>query len=199
MESRPLPPDWTSQYDDREQRLFFTNTLTQYRTWEDPRPAFYAQKEQGYQQGYPSYPPPQQYQPPPPQYQPPPQQYQPPPQQYQPPPQQYQPPPQQHHDCGPPSYENQCNMPQNLTNPPPPNNSYTNSGYSGYSEETVYVQQQQQQEEEEKHSSGIGVGGAVAIAAGVGILGAVAGGLIANHQNHKKDDKHKVNNTGRPY
>ncbi|KAI9597097.1 hypothetical protein BDF19DRAFT_435825 [Syncephalis fuscata] len=163
MESRPLPPDWTSQYDDREQRLFFTNTLTQYRTWEDPRPAFYAQKEQGYQQGYPSHPPPA---------------------------------PHQHQDYGTPSHQNQSNVPQNMSDPPPANNSYTNSGYSGYSEETIYVQKQ---EEEEKHSSGLGVGSAVAMAAGVGLLGAVAGGMIANHQNHKQDEKHHKNNTGKHY
>ncbi|KAI8056185.1 hypothetical protein BDF22DRAFT_674239 [Syncephalis plumigaleata] len=152
MESRPLPPDWTSQYDDREQRLFFTNTLTQYRTWEDPRPAYYAQKEQqqqqGYQQDYPSYPPPQQ----------------------------------------------QTTIHHNHSSGLSEETVYN----SGLSEETVYVSQQQ---EEESHSSGIGVGGAMAIAAGAGLVGALAGGLIASHQNSKNDEKHKhkQNYTGGRY
>jgi hypothetical protein len=179
MEARPLPPDWTSQYDDREQRLFFINTLTQYRTWEDPRPAYYAQMEQqqqGYQQNYPSYPPP-------------------PPQQYQPPP------PQQQYQPQPP-YQNNPNMPEDI--PEPPSYRNYNSGLSeetvynnslsekvvynnGLSEETVYISQNQ----EESYSSGIGVGGAIAIAAGAGLVGALAGGLVANHHNHKNDNKYK--------
>ncbi|RKP27252.1 hypothetical protein SYNPS1DRAFT_21176 [Syncephalis pseudoplumigaleata] len=168
METRPLPPDWTSQYDDREQRLFFTNTLTQYRTWEDPRPAYYAQKEQqqqGYQQPYPSYPPPAPQQP----------------------------------------YPPQPNMPQDLPGEPYPNSNnsglaqevvYNNSG--GLAQEVVYNDGLSQevvyndglnQGEEKKHSSGFGVGSAVAMAVGTGLLGAVAGGLIAKHQNHKREEE----------
>ncbi|KAJ1937854.1 hypothetical protein FBU59_004628 [Linderina macrospora] len=106
-----MPPGFIAQFDERYKREFYVNTATGQSTWDDPRPAYYAQQQhQSGSRGAGGPPPPPYYQqgPPPPQQQyyqqgPPPQQqyYQqgPPPQQYyqQPPPQQYyqQPPPQQ--------------------------------------------------------------------------------------------------------